>query len=143
MPRRAAEARGLELLLLALGACGDAHPEREYDEELELWPIPNAGSTGPDPFDRPPDAGRSTDAGGDAAAPRDAGTPDSAPPPPPDLSLQVFDPEQVYLVGTLSEGACYRDAIAPILDPDRASIGFDCDWFSATAMIRPSDGRVL
>lgn len=38
----------------------------------------------------------------------------------------VFDPNEVYLVGTLAEGACYLDVIAHPMTPNRYSWGFDC-----------------
>jgi hypothetical protein len=37
-----------------------------------------------------------------------------------------FDPDGVLLWGTLSEGACYMDAIAHLGAPERPSVGFTC-----------------
>lgn len=149
MPKRCAEVRRLLWLLPLLVGCDDAQPEGDDDlAEVELWPIPNAGSWSIPPATRPRDAGSSVgaadpfDAGRGAMA-RDAGVLDSAPPPPPDLTLQVFDPKQVYLFGTLSEGACFRDGVAPVLDPNRAAVGFSCDASSSRVLVRPTDGRLL
>ena len=58
-------------------------------------------------------------------------------------SLQVLDPGEVYLMGTLSEGACYRDALAHWSTPNVASVGFDCYADESGAVIRPGDGRLL
>lgn len=55
----------------------------------------------------------------------------------------VFDPGEVYLAGTLSEGACYMDAIAHWSDPNVSATGFDCYFDNRAAMVRPSDGRLL
>jgi hypothetical protein len=67
------------------------------------------------------------------------------------LTGDVLDPDQVYLAGTLSEGACYRDAIAHYACPNTAVTGFDCYFdgnvsaygTSPTALIRPTDGRLV
>lgn len=56
---------------------------------------------------------------------------------------EIFDPKEVYLFGTLSEGACYRDAVANPLTPDQGSVGFDCNADDRSARIRPTDGRLL
>lgn len=58
-------------------------------------------------------------------------------------SLQVLDPGEVYLLGTLSEGACYRDALAHWSSPNVASVGFDCYADETSAVIRPTDGRLI
>ncbi len=58
-------------------------------------------------------------------------------------SLHVLDPGEVYLMGTLSEGACYRDALAHWSNPNLASVGFDCYAYETSAMIRPTDGRLI
>jgi len=57
--------------------------------------------------------------------------------------LGSFYPTEVYLFGTLSEGACYMDAIAHWSAPDEPLVGFDCYADGQTAVIRPSDGRLL
>lgn len=61
----------------------------------------------------------------------------------PTRNLSKFDPDEVYLFGTLSEGACYRDAIAPVLQPNLAVVGFDCYASPLNIVIRPSDGAML
>lgn len=77
-----------------------------------------------------PDGG--VDAGFDAGLPRDGGA-----------GSDVFDPGEVYLAGTLQEGACYRDAIAHLSTPNVASAGFDCYFNERSAVIRPTDGRLV
>ncbi|WP_165373463.1 hypothetical protein [Sorangium cellulosum] len=56
----------------------------------------------------------------------------------------VFDPAQVYLVGTLDEAArCGRDAVVHWSSPGSAVVGFDCLFDERSARIRPTDGRLL
>ncbi|WP_437632017.1 hypothetical protein [Sorangium sp. So ce854] len=55
----------------------------------------------------------------------------------------VLDPDQVYLAGTLLEGACGRDAVAHWSSPDSAVVGFHCHVDERSARIRPTDGRLL
>lgn len=59
------------------------------------------------------------------------------------LVNDVFDPGEVYLAGTLAEGACYLDALAHWSSPGSAVTGFDCYFDNARAKIRPTDGRLL
>lgn len=138
---RRADQRILFLVLTcSVGACsgaGDEGGDGEGADELELWPIPSYGASGSKPTPR--------DSGMDAGASGDGGTSamDSGPPTPPDLSLQVFDPNQIYLLGTLSEGTCERDGIASVFDPNRVAVGFDCNADTNRAQIRTSDGRLL
>lgn len=55
----------------------------------------------------------------------------------------VFDPDEIYIAGTLAEGACYRDAMAHWSTPNVPASGFDCYFDNRTATIRPTDGRLL
>jgi len=85
-----------------------------------------------------PDAG-GVDAGlADAGLPdagfRDAGTP---------LDGGGLNPVDIHIAGTLSEAACYRDALALVSAPNEASVGFDCYFDERGAKIRPTDGRLL
>ncbi|MBL8912072.1 MAG: hypothetical protein JNM17_15360 [Archangium sp.] len=82
-----------------------------------------------------PDAGR-PDAGVDAGV-RDAGAIDAGPIAP------SLDAGAIYLAGTLQEGACYRDALADLFNPNVASTGFDCYFANDTAVVRPTDGALL
>jgi hypothetical protein len=66
------------------------------------------------------------------------------------LTGDVLDPDDIYLAGTLQEGACYRDALANWACPNSAVTGFDCyfDGNAAggtrpSAQIRPTDGRLI
>lgn len=59
-----------------------------------------------------------------------------------DLPNGIFDPGEVYLFGTVSEGLCGRDAIAHWSDPNIAVAGFDCYANERGAQIRP-DGTLL
>jgi hypothetical protein len=86
---------------------------------------PDAGVDGGVRPDAGIDGGLSHDAG------MDAGWPD------------FLDPGEVFLAGTLSEGACYRDALAHWSTPNVASVGFDCYFNEDSAIIRPTDGRLL
>ncbi|MGE6757793.1 hypothetical protein ACQKGO_07290 [Corallococcus interemptor] len=47
----------------------------------------------------------------------------------------------VLIWGTLSEGACYRDAIASVLSPSRVQVGFGCGAGRPDATVSPS-GRI-
>lgn len=58
-----------------------------------------------------------------------------------DVAAGLLDPAEVYLVGTLSEGSCGRDALAHPSRPDVAVVGFDCYFDSRSARI--TDARVL
>jgi hypothetical protein len=66
----------------------------------------------------------------------EGGAPDFGP-----ISDGIFDPGQVYLHGTLSEGACYMDALAHWATPNQAMTGFDCDVYWTG--INPVDGRFV
>lgn len=83
------------------------------------------------------DGGWSSDAGDGDAASGDSGIDAGAP------LGDALDPRSVYIFGTLSEGACYRDAIAPVSDPDTPVLGFDCYAENRNATIRPTDGLLL
>jgi hypothetical protein len=87
---------------------------------------------------------------GDYAVAPDLTSTDLAPPPPPAydgvctpgaMATSVYDPDCVYLEGTLSEGACYRDALVFPAAPDDYVTGFGC--YAGEGMIRPTDGRFL
>ncbi len=109
--------------VLLLGAAGVAcHEDGAWQGHVDLWPIPREGN------DRV-DLG-----GGDAGM--DATVPDDDP-------RSYFDARQVYLVGSLTPGACFRRAIAPVLQPDDAVVGFNCLANLSTAQIRPTDGRLF
>jgi len=61
---------------------------------------------------------------------------------PGDVPNGIFNPDEVYIFGTLSEGACYLDAIAHWSDPNVAAVGFDCYANESTARIR-NDGTLM
>ncbi|HVU00350.1 MAG TPA: hypothetical protein VHE30_01310 [Polyangiaceae bacterium] len=65
---------------------------------------------------------RNADDGGIA----DGGDVDGGSTVPTGLGSGDFDPESLYLFGTLQEGACYRDAIARVDSPNVFATGFDC-----------------
>jgi hypothetical protein len=65
-----------------------------------------------------------------------------------EVTSDIFDPNRVYLAGTLSEGSCNQSAIAAIECPNSAAVGFECifdgnSFYPTSAQIRPSDGRLL
>ncbi len=66
----------------------------------------------------------------------DARAKDGGPPLP-----LTFDPNEVYLFGTLSEGSCSRDAVANIKAPDAYAAGFWCYHPAYTERIR--GGKLL
>ncbi len=53
----------------------------------------------------------------------------------------TFDPDRVYLVGTLCEGGCGCIAIAPLDAPENGAWGLHC--FASNDYIRPNDGRYV
>lgn len=55
----------------------------------------------------------------------------------------VFDPDEVYLAGTLEPLTCDRYVIAHPAAPNDAVAGFDCQFDGSTAAIRPTDGRLI
>lgn len=55
----------------------------------------------------------------------------------------VFEPDQVYLLGSLSGVDCAPSAIASLKEPSRESVGFPCGIDRQSVVIRPSDGRLL
>jgi hypothetical protein len=65
------------------------------------------------------------------------------------LTSDLFDPNRVYLAGTLSEGSCGADAIVVPECPNSAAVGFDCDFRGnsevgqRSAQIDPTTGRLL
>jgi hypothetical protein len=72
--------------------------------------------------------------------------------PGPDSSVQpsscnsetdVFEPGQVYLLGSLSGVTCAPSAIASLKEPALESVGFPCGIDRQSVVIRPSDGRLL
>lgn len=73
----------------------------------------------------------------------DAFTPDAfVPTPLDDVRRARFAPDEVYLAGTLQEGACYRDAFARPDSPDVVGVGADCYFNEQSAMLTP-DGTLL
>jgi len=97
------------------------------------------GGSGLPPDAGVPDAGAALDAG----AAVDAGLPDAGPVDAGIVAREIFDPNEVYLAGTVSEPYCSGDAIAHWSTPNNASTGFDCDCMQSSGVIRPSDGRLL
>jgi hypothetical protein len=59
------------------------------------------------------------------------------------LAGDVLEPHEVYIDGTLSEGACYLSVLAHFSAPNDAVSGFDCYFSGDNARIRPTDGRLL
>jgi hypothetical protein len=49
----------------------------------------------------------------------------------------LFDPEAVAMWGTLDAAACTRRAVAPVLAPEQARVGFDCSGPGGPAAIGP------
>jgi hypothetical protein len=59
------------------------------------------------------------------------------------VASDVFNPGDVYLDGTLTKAECGRDALTHWSDPNSACTGFDCNFDGASAVIRPTDGRII
>jgi hypothetical protein len=121
-----------------------AKPEPEGSSSRDAAPRNDArDASPPDPRG---DASRLDDAGpADAAAgPADAAAGPDAPgwPLDPAAPLDPFDPNAVYIIGTLTE-YCSSGAIAPVNPPDRAVGGLHCHSLTDYTHIRPTDGRLL
>ena len=54
-----------------------------------------------------------------------------------------FDPGDVYIFGTLASGRCEFGAVAHWGDPSTPLVGFDCYANDDSAIVRPTDGRLL
>jgi hypothetical protein len=62
---------------------------------------------------------------------------------PVQVGGDTFDASEVYLDGTLSEGACWADAFTHWSSPNTHIGEFDCYFDERTAQLRPNDGRLL
>jgi hypothetical protein len=112
-----------------LGGCGPSHPPKIDDESSTS----SDGSTSVDH-----DTEESGDGDGEGVGDGDGdGDGDDG------GALDVFDPDEVYIAGTLYEGACYLSAMAHWSTPNDAATGFDCHFDNYYAIIRPSDGRMI
>jgi hypothetical protein len=60
---------------------------------------------------------------------------------PPAVDLSHLDADDVYILGTLSEGACYRDAVAPWNNPHVGAMGLPCN--NTLLGINPVSGRII
>lgn len=79
------------------------------------------------------------DAGGVDAAPPDAS---GLEPSSCNSATDNFDPNQVYLLGSLSGISCSPSAIAPLNEPNTESVAFPCGMDAHSAVIRP-DGTLV
>ena len=95
-------------------------------ERCVLDPRSDAGSGGPD-------------SGVDATSGPDS----SVQPSSCNSETDVFEPGQVYLLGSLSGVDCAPSAVASLKEPALESVGFPCGIDRQSAVIRPSDGRLL
>ncbi|WP_437751607.1 hypothetical protein [Sorangium sp. So ce1389] len=92
------------------------------------------------------DGGGGSGAGGDGGAGGGGGEGGGEPAcdrSPLAVAGDVFDPGEVYVMGTLEESSCYRYAVAHWSRPDSAAVGFTCDATTWSAQIRPTDGHFL
>jgi hypothetical protein len=83
-------------------------------------------------------------------ATRDLASTDLAFPPAPPfdgvctpgaMGTSVYDPDCIYLFGTLQQGACFVDAFVYPPNPDDWVVGFGC--YADQGLIRPDNGRFL
>ncbi len=118
---------------------GSSPPSAQTTDDTTLNPTTDATPTG--------------DGSGTIGSSSSTGEP--APPEPPDLPFlppdcpaivqldDVFDPSQVYLFGTLSEGTGGRQAVAHWSTPDHAVVGWGDGVNNFQVYVRPTDGRML
>lgn len=71
----------------------------------------------------------------------DAGLPDAG--TPVDAGTDALDPTALYLLGTVTEGTCGRDALTLLSTPDQVSAGFPCDFNDRNGVIHPQTKRLL
>jgi hypothetical protein len=131
----------------AMSTDGSTTSEVSADDATSVGPPPvTTRGTSDDESTGPAADGTTSDVAGESETTGEPG-PD-LPPLPPDcdgdlLVSDVLQPEEVYIAGTLSEGACYLDALAHWSTPNDAVAGFDCYFDERGAKIRPTDGRLL
>lgn len=124
--------------LAALLACGGQI--LESSETGSAHPDASSSSSGGDDF---ADAG--SVAAHDGAA--DPALADAAPPradgicAATSVGAGVVDPDCVYLLGTLTEGDAWRDALIHVSRPNDFATGFGYVTFAP--VVRPTDGRLL
>lgn len=85
------------------------------------------------------DGGSGTDGGGVDATP---GPDSSVQPSSCNSDTDVFEPGEVYLLGSLSGVDCTPSAMAALKAPDLESVGFSCGIDEQNAVLR-SDGRLV
>jgi hypothetical protein len=83
------------------------------------------------------------DAGVDSGVDAEPGPDSSVQPSSCNSETDVFEPGQVYMLGSLSGVDCAPSAIASLKEPAFESVGFPCGIDRQSAVIRPSDGRLL
>lgn len=139
--------------VLAL-ACGSEVTTAHVTDGTTPSPSSSAGdpgATGPAPTSATPTpAPTSADAGKHSSGPTPPSTVDAGPTHPPSAHActtpwpggpSTFNPDCVYLLGTLSEGAAYLDAIIHPSKPNEIHAGFGLD--TSGGAIRPTDGRLF
>lgn len=55
----------------------------------------------------------------------------------------ILDPNEVYILGTVSEGLCGRDILTHWSQPNSGAVGFDCYTRESDAIIAPGRNRLL
>lgn len=155
--RRSAALLGGTLAIASIVACGtlgegvlsesyDGGSDREATDAepadaSAVSPIADAADSSPMVHDTGTDA---TDMPSDPDAEVDAGTSPLSDGQcvPRNPNPSVFDPDCIYLVGTLHEGLAGYDVLGVIGDPTAVWAGFEL-WDSSRAKIRPTDGALL
>ncbi len=147
--------RYLPLLLLSFLACVEVVIERKPDDESvstggsPFGASAPASSSGSDSGSHQSatattaGAGGSGDGGNGSGGNGDGGSGTEPTPTCSGLTGDTFDPGEVYLHGTLSEGACWLGAFARVCNPWEPVVGFDCYHFEFSDVIRPTDGRLV
>ncbi len=110
------------------GGVSDSDATRESTTDATDADVANTHADGGDILDVDADAG---DTQGDECVEMDLPVGD------------VFDASKVYIFGTIAEGSCGRDVIAPWDRPNVAAAGFSCNAYAPGAIVQPISGRFL
>jgi hypothetical protein len=128
--------------LLLVGACSASHhPPELGDEPPAHFDAGSGDSSGAQGNGAPDARSDAPDSGSDA--PTAPGLSNQCTKGTISLTSDTLNPGDVYLVGTLMEGACGYDALTHWSDPGHACVGFDCSYQGEYSVIRPTDGRLI
>ena len=124
-------------------ACGTQAPSSGESAETDASEASSSGSEMDSESDSEPGSGSVTGPPVEETTdePETWGDGDGEGPDP--TQDDIFDPAEVYIVGSTIEALCSRHAIIHWSTPSDAALGFDCDFYPHKVGIRPHNGRML